>query len=355
MSIHERPGLFDKPLDELITQAKEWLEKLPEVVGTDNLAHIINFSGGKDSTAMYLLACELGIDFTAVFADTGWEHEAVYEQVRLVPEVMCRPPIQIVKANHADKLAEKRQKIADAGGDDVDKKIALLETTGYELLDQAVYNHQFASPQLRFCTGDLKIKVISKYCYEPAIAEGKTVISWQGVRRAESANRALLDPYEDISSQPKVKGPSYAFRPLLDFKLEQIWEMHARHNMPRNRLYELGVSRVGCFPCIFANKGEIAIIAKESPERIDVIERTENRVNEYRALVGKEEVASFFPHSKAPDKAVGIREVVKWANSNPKQWRASKDDELSKKEIEGFRATGEEPDHNLCDLLGACE
>lgn len=37
--------------------------------------HLVNVSGGKDSTATYLLGLESGRDFRAVFADTGNEHE----------------------------------------------------------------------------------------------------------------------------------------------------------------------------------------------------------------------------------------------------------------------------------------
>jgi len=41
--------------------------------------HLVNVSGGKDSTAVYLRAIELGRPFRAVFADTGNEDERVYE------------------------------------------------------------------------------------------------------------------------------------------------------------------------------------------------------------------------------------------------------------------------------------
>lgn len=51
-----------------------------------NHAHIVNVSGGKDSTAVYLLALERrernGMDFTPVFANTGNEHEHTYDYVR---------------------------------------------------------------------------------------------------------------------------------------------------------------------------------------------------------------------------------------------------------------------------------
>ena len=51
---------------------KQW------VLNPDHKA-VLSFSGGKDSTAMYLLALEQGVDFLPVFADTGHEHDLTYE------------------------------------------------------------------------------------------------------------------------------------------------------------------------------------------------------------------------------------------------------------------------------------
>jgi tRNA(Ile)-lysidine synthase TilS/MesJ len=46
------------------------------------LIRIVQFSGGKDSTALVLWAREQwGDDFTPVFCDTGWEHALTYEYV----------------------------------------------------------------------------------------------------------------------------------------------------------------------------------------------------------------------------------------------------------------------------------
>ena len=41
--------------------------------------HLVNVSGGKDSTAVYLRAIELGGPFRAVFADTGNEDQRVHD------------------------------------------------------------------------------------------------------------------------------------------------------------------------------------------------------------------------------------------------------------------------------------
>lgn len=70
--------------------------------------HLVNVSGGKDSTATYLLGLESGRDFRAVFADTGNEHELTYEFVRRLPERTGGPAIEWVKADFRARMAKHK-------------------------------------------------------------------------------------------------------------------------------------------------------------------------------------------------------------------------------------------------------
>ncbi len=50
----------------------------------EHLKHMVQFSGGKDSTAMLNLMIEKGMQIDeVVFFDTGWEFDSVYENVDL--------------------------------------------------------------------------------------------------------------------------------------------------------------------------------------------------------------------------------------------------------------------------------
>ena len=49
------------------------------------LQRIVSVSGGKDSTALYLLAIEHGRPFIPVFADVGNEAKETYEYIRELP------------------------------------------------------------------------------------------------------------------------------------------------------------------------------------------------------------------------------------------------------------------------------
>lgn len=80
-------------------------------------------------------------------------------------------------------------------------------------------------------------------------------------------------------------------------------------------LYEMGMGRVGCIPCINCRKSELLEISKRFPEAIDRIEAWESAV----ALAGKAGEASFFPDPD-PDRQAGkqmrgVRNMVEWSKT----------------------------------------
>lgn len=73
--------------------------------------NIISVSGGKDSTALLLLAIERGTEnMEAVFADTGNEHPQTYEYVQYLNDKVF--PIRTIRADFASDMARKRSFIA---------------------------------------------------------------------------------------------------------------------------------------------------------------------------------------------------------------------------------------------------
>lgn len=73
--------------------------------------NIISVSGGKDSTALLLLAIERGTEnLSAVFSDTGNEHQATYDYVQyLIDKFSDRVPFQWIRARFDTELARKRR------------------------------------------------------------------------------------------------------------------------------------------------------------------------------------------------------------------------------------------------------
>ena len=137
--------------------------------------------------------------------------------------------------------------------------------------------------------------------------------SWQGVRAQESPARAKLPEREP--------GDFYEiYRPILSWTWEQVFEKHREHGIKPNPLYSLGMSRVGCMPCIHARKTELAEIGKRFPDQIARIQKWEEKVS----ISSKRGSSTFFHSSTDPTIATkendeittdshGIARIIDWA------------------------------------------
>lgn len=200
---------------------------------------IASVSGGKDSAALSLWLTEHGIEHHRVFADTGWEHPATYEYLR-GPLTKALGPIDEVRGPGMADLVRKKG--------------------------------MFPSRVRRFCTEELKVKPLMAYVASAQDVLGD-VVNAIGIRAAESAARSKLPEWEWSDAFD-----CDVWRPLITWSEQQVIDIHARHGLAPNPLYLKGATRVGCWPCIFARKAEVRLVAELSPERIDEIRRLETDV-----------------------------------------------------------------------------
>ena len=257
--------------------------------------NIISVSGGKDSTALLLLAIERQPDnLQAVFADTGNEHDLTYDYVRYL-EQATGVAIRWVKADFARQIAGKREyvltKWAGKGvpQDTIDRAAAALVPTGNPFLDLCIWKGRFPSTKAAFCSEELKRNPIISQVQQPLIDAGDDVISWQGIRRDESLRRSLLS--ENELKKAYANGAElWNYRPIIDWTADQCFAMHRKHGIKHNPLYEMGMGRVGCMPCINCRKDELNEISKRFPEAIDRIEQWELAVK----AASKRQAATFF-------------------------------------------------------------
>jgi 3'-phosphoadenosine 5'-phosphosulfate sulfotransferase (PAPS reductase)/FAD synthetase len=286
--------------------------------------HVVSLSGGKDSTATLLVALELhGHDnVRAVFADTGNEHEATYEYaLEYLPRVLDIQ-VDVVKADFADEFATKRANLARIAAGEPEsavygkrefayswtpeaaaRALELLRPTGNPYLDLCMLKGGFPSRKRQYCTEYLKRNPIMEHQID-LIDDGYFVESWQGVRADESESRRWLPHYE-------WRGDHYAvFRPILRWNVADVFEAHAVAGIEPNPLYREGMSRVGCMPCINAQKVEIREIARRFPEHIDRITEWERLVT----LVSRPGRVATFMHIEKGNNN-GIASVVEWAKT----------------------------------------
>jgi len=283
---------------------------------TQKIQHLVNVSGGKDSTAVYLRAIESGRPFRAVMADTGNEHAITLEYVDRLHERTGGPKVEVVREDFSRQLAKHRayvlaewpkQGIPQAI---VDRTAELHEPTGNPFLDLCISKGRFPSRMAQFCTEELKVIPITMDIVFPMLKRGP-VIQWLGIRAEESRNRA---------AQPRFNRSdcgSMLWRPIFDWKLADVWAQHTRHGLLPNPLYAMGMGRVGCMPCINCRKSELRSIAELFPDHIDRIEEWENIVS----AANKRRSSTFFPAVTDPSDVdrpgsySRIRTLVEWSQT----------------------------------------
>lgn len=277
--------------------------------------NIISVSGGKDSTALLLLAIERHPDnMQAVFADVGNEHDITYEYVRYL-EKATGVKIRWIKADFSQQIERKKAyviaKWSDKGvpQETITRAVSALVPTGIPFLDLCLWKGRFPSAKAAFCSEELKRNPIIEQVHLPLLEDGNTLYSWQGVRADESRRRAALDELENVG------GGLWNYRPILKWTASDCFAMHRKHGIKHNPLYEMGMGRVGCMPCINCRKDELLEISKRFPEAIERIRQWETAVKQ----ASKWGAATFFPAPSVDSEWSAkqtIDVVVEWAKTS---------------------------------------
>ena len=247
---------------------------MPEIL------RVVSVSGGKDSTAMYLWALEQWgrRGFVAVFADTGHEHPVTLNYVRNLHSMAKGPKVHWVRADFTEKLRGRG-----------------LRASGNPFLDMLLWKGMMPSGRRQFCTTHLKLEPIRDWL-ENNRGDAE-VFLYVGIRAEESERRSKLSArefsdYYDCEIE----------RPLLHWKKADVFAILERHAVPANPLYAHGMSRVGCLPCINANKGDLAVLPAWA---WDKIRRWEKRLG----------LPWFKPGLISGRGEVTISEVRKWSRT----------------------------------------
>jgi len=309
---------------------------------------LVQFSAGKDSQASLIWAAKkYGVDkIEAVFCDTKWESPETYR--------------------HELEICEK-----------MGVKNVILKNNQYPrgMIDLVIRKKRFPSAGARFCTEELKTKPMIDY----VLSHNEHLIIIQGIRSDESDSRAKMSeqcsyfkyyyaPYMSNSiivsqlsakiklterqkkklkkakdrlekGQEDYKYHTYrkkevlewrskysddVLRPCFNWSAQETIDYIIQAGQKPNPLYYMGMSRVGCFPCVMCKLSEIKQIANRFPERIKQISEFEKETGSTIFTVGK--IPERFCSKTSVSKKTGkvskyptIDDVVKYAQGNEAQ------------------------------------
>lgn len=263
--------------------------------------YLITFSGGKDSLAIIIWAKNTLAwdDWEVVFCDTGWESPITYEYINFIEKHIGKKIIRLKTEAFASKID---QHILDS--------VIRIFGERNVFAEMVLAKGRFPSTRARFCTEELKMKVMIDYI----LTLESDIVVVQGVRSEESAARMMLkknDEYFRFYFEPRGKNkkgkPIYdsyrkkdlvkwldlytcdVQRPIIALTALEVFDIIFSAGLKPNPLYFKGHSRVGCYPCIMSQLAEIKLIAENDPHRIEQLEQLEQ-------LAG----STFFPPGYIP-------------------------------------------------------
>jgi 3'-phosphoadenosine 5'-phosphosulfate sulfotransferase (PAPS reductase)/FAD synthetase len=249
---------------------------------------LVAFSGGKDSVAMVLYLLEMGVP-----------KERIHLHHHLVDgageNLFDWPCTESYCQAFADQLGLQLFFSYRKGGilreilrrDEPKQDVYYQVVPGGPYLvapsNKAISNTRLKFPAIsgnmitRWCSAVAKIDVLrTSIAHNPAYLGEIFVLT--GERRQESPGRAK---YQEVEPH-KInchKRPATAWRPIIDWTEEQVWQIMARWKVQPHPAYMLGWNRCSCQLCIFGSPAIWASIAKIQPAKVDRIADIEHEID----------------------------------------------------------------------------
>jgi 3'-phosphoadenosine 5'-phosphosulfate sulfotransferase (PAPS reductase)/FAD synthetase len=249
------------------------------------IKNLISFSGGKDSTALILWAKENLDDFDVIFCETFWDNQLTYDYI-----------------DHINKSL-------------LNDKLIVLKSSKYQgFADMCIKKKRAPSAKARFCTEALKLKPVVDYIHNEL--SDFEVHLYNGIRRDESLSRSKKEEMEFDGKHFNA----WIHRPLLYWSVDDVFNIHKKHNVEPNPLYKLGFGRVGCMPCIMSRNSDIKLIAKYFPEDIEKVRILEKQVG--CTFFGSGKIPERFRKSideKTQVKIAFVDNIIKYVEDDPNQ------------------------------------
>ena len=270
--------------------------------------YIIAFSGGKDSTAIFLHLLDMGVDRSKIEL---WHHEIDGREEEKnfmdwpITTSYCKAfadafgvPIYFSwkRGGFKGEMLRENSRTAPAHFEDEDGNIHTVGGEGGKISTRRRYPQISGDLSVRWCSSSLKIDIFSSaICNQKRFNNSRTLVL-SGERGEESPARSKYntfevdradnrkkDSYTLVTKMVSSKGKSYEiqrlvepgkddrlvdrWRPIRDWSEKQVWEIIERYRIRTHPAYEIGFSRVSCLFCIFGNKDQFFSAYQISPQQ----------------------------------------------------------------------------------------
>lgn len=203
------------------------------------MKHIVQFSGGKDSTCMLLMMLEKGMQVDEIiFCDTGMEFPQMYEHIAQVEQYIGRKVTRLKAEKSFEHYMFRQQKSRG-------KRVDIL---GYG----------WSTMQNRWCTSKLKVDVVAKYLRK------QETIQYIGIA------------YDELKRHQNV--PAHIRHPLFDWGITEAEALSycKRHSFNWGGLYDK-FKRVSCWCCPLQPISELRVLYHEFPALWEKLKEMDNR------------------------------------------------------------------------------
>lgn len=251
---------------------------------------IVAFSGGKDSVACVLHLIEMGIKPELWHHDVDGGPDELESELRWdwpVTRAYCRAfaeafdlPIYFSwrMGGITGELLKDQDRTKPVQFEKPDGTIGQGGGLTGAISTRRRFPQLGASLLTRWCSSVAKIDVFSVAMAGQERFRGKRILVLTGERAEESSNRARyaeFEPHRNNQPGPRAQRHVDHWRPILQWREDQVWDMMRKHRVNPHPCYQLGWSRGSCAQCIFNGADEFASIQKLFPERIETMARME--------------------------------------------------------------------------------
>lgn len=209
----------------------------------------IGVSGGKDSQA-----CALAVqEHLDAIGHTG-PRILIHSDLGRVEWKQSLPKCHEI----ADALGWKLHVVERQAGDMMDRWLVRWKNNvaRYAKMETVKLILPWSTPQMRFCSSELKISLINSYLRKTF--PGQNIINVTGVRRQESAGRAKMPVSKSNPGCANKGGVGITWNAIIDWDVSEVFSIIERRGLELHEGYtRYGMQRISCVGCIMASGADL--------------------------------------------------------------------------------------------------